>query len=337
MFFLFTIFALLIQAGDIDPNSLADYPYKLMHLTKNPDGSLTRAKDFYPTNPPNNSISHAFSRDVTLNKTKKTWIRLYLPNKSNLANLPVIIFGHGGGFIILSTATPSFDLFLSKTAGKLNVLIVSVEYRLTPENRLPAAYDDFLEALQWVKKKNDDWVRKYADVSKCIVMGESSGANVAYNAVLRASLMVRELRPLVIRGLVLVQPFIGGVLRTGSELRKAANTPGLPLVVMDFLWNQSLPLGTNRDHLYCNPLIRGGSRNLDKIKRLGWPITIMGCNGDILIDRQLMMFDFLKQQGVNVIGNFSIGGYHGVFLNETAEIEKLYGFTRSVFPSILPY
>ncbi|KNA20009.1 hypothetical protein SOVF_055920 [Spinacia oleracea] len=298
-------------------------------------------KQYYPTVPPNTSTSLAFSRDVPLNTDKKTWIRLYLPNNESKPvttrpSLPIVVFSHGGGFIILSTASPTFNSFLSNTASKLRVLVVSIEYRLAPEHRLPAAYDDVLEALHWVKDKKDDWVKNYADVSKCIVMGESAGGNIAYMVGLRASLLVRELNPLIIKGLVLVQPFFGGLNRTGSELRKPASV-GLPLVITDLMWNLSLPLGVNRNHPYCNPIIEGGSKMLDKIKELGWRVAIAVYDGDRLFDKQMKVFEFLKQRGVDVIGNFSKGGYHGVFVKEADISEKLFEFMRIVFSSDFAY
>ncbi|XP_021765226.1 probable carboxylesterase 120 [Chenopodium quinoa] len=324
---LFTILAILPILNQAQ-NSTVD-PYKLLHLIPNPDGSITRIKEFYPTVPPNTS-SVAFSRDVPLNHDKKTWIRLYLPNKSDLVNLPITVYAHGGGFIILSTATPNFDWFLSNTASNLTVLVVSVEYRLAPEHRLPAAYDDVLEALHWVKEKKDVWVNKYADVTRCILMGESAGGNIAYNVGLGASILNHKLKPLVIKGLVLIQPFFGGLNRTESEL-KLPDSAGLPLVITDFMWNLSLPLGGSRNHPYCDPMFGGGSSNLDKIKELGWRVAIAGCDGDRLYDKQVEVFMFLKKQGVDVVGNFSKGDYHGVFVTELAKSLKLFEFVRSVF------
>ncbi|XP_021866337.1 carboxylesterase 1-like [Spinacia oleracea] len=340
LFFQFTFLAIHSQAND--QNSTTDDPYKMLHIIPNPDGSITRMKRYYPTVPPNGSTSLAFSKDVPLNTGKNTWVRLYLPinisqpvSRPVTKNLPIVVFSHGGGFIIMSTASPTFDSFLSNTASKLHALVVSIEYRLAPEHRLPAAYDDVLEGLHWVKEKKDDWVKNYANVSNCIVMGESAGGNIAYHVGLRASVLVHELNPLVIKGLVLIQPFFGGLNRTRSELRKPASF-GLPVVITDLMWNLSLPIGANRNHPYCDPIIEGGSNKmLDKIKELGWRVAIAGYDRDRLFDKQLEVFEFLKQRGVDVVGNFSKGGYHGVFVKEANISEKLFEFMRRVFSSNL--
>lgn len=230
----------------------------------------------------------------------------------------------------MSTATPKFDTFLSDTASQLAVLVVSVEYRLAPEHRLPAAFDDVLEVFYWIKEKKDIWVKNYGDVTRCILMGESAGGNIAYNVGLHATHKVRELNPLVIHGLVLIQPFFGQVKRTGSEIR-VPDSAGLPLAMTDLMWNLSLPLGANRDHPYCNVDIHGGSKSLEKVKKLGWPVIITGCDGDRLYDKQVEVFKFMKKKGVKVVGDFAQGGYHGVFIGEPDKIQKLLELVRSVF------
>ncbi|KAI9078206.1 hypothetical protein K1719_039820 [Acacia pycnantha] len=66
-------------------------------------------------------------------------------------------------------------------------------------------------------------------------MGESAGGNIAYNAGLRVAAEVDQLEPLKIKGLILVQPFFGGVKRTSSEERLANDTI-LPPPVTDLVW-----------------------------------------------------------------------------------------------------
>uniref|UniRef100_A0A7N2N5I5 Alpha/beta hydrolase fold-3 domain-containing protein n=1 Tax=Quercus lobata TaxID=97700 RepID=A0A7N2N5I5_QUELO len=90
--------------------------------------------------------------------------------------------------------------FCSNMALQLAVVVVSVEYRLAPEHRLPAAYDDAIEALHWIK---------------------------SYQVGLRASTSVDDFKPLKIKGLVLHHPFLGGSQRTKSKLR-LVNNPVLP-------------------------------------------------------------------------------------------------------------
>ncbi|KAL3755849.1 hypothetical protein ACJRO7_002835 [Eucalyptus globulus] len=153
-----------------------------------------------------------------------------------------------------------------------------------PRHRLPMVYDDAVEALHWVKTGPDKWLANHADLSMCYLMGTNAGGNVAFHGGLRASALHEDLKPLV-------------------------NNQTLPLAARDFMWELSLPIGVNRDHEYCNPVVDGGSKlseGVDKMKLLGWRLLVTGCNGDPLIDRQ----------GVSVVSDFAEGGFDGIDLLE---------------------
>jgi acetyl esterase/lipase len=211
-------------------------------------------------------------------------------------------------------------------AKDLNVIIVSVEYRLAPEHRLPAAYDDAVEALHWIKTTQDDWLREYADLSNTFIMGISAGGNIAYHAGLRVAVEVDKLEPLVIKGLILQHPFFGGSQRTESELR-LVNDKILPQSVSDALWELSLPIA-DRDHEYSNPTVGGGSQILEKIKLLGWRVLVVGCDGDPLFDREVELAKLMEEKGVLVVRRFSEGGCHGVEHYEPSKAEELHVFLK---------
>ncbi|MQK22077.1 hypothetical protein EI013_27305, partial [Escherichia coli] len=116
---------------------------------------------------------------------------------------------------------------------------------------LPAAYDDAMETLHWIKSNKDEWLTQYADYSNCYLMGNSAGANIAYHIGLGVAEKPGDIEPLKIRGLILRQPFFGGTKRTESELR-LENDPVIPLCATDLMWELSLPIGADRDHEYCN-------------------------------------------------------------------------------------
>ncbi|XP_074281927.1 carboxylesterase 20-like [Silene latifolia] len=338
LFFLLYNRYLVVQSVDQNesPINTTIDPYAFLHIIPNPDGSITRINEFFPTVHPNVS-SLAISKDKSLNPEKNTWVRVYLPNGSGierLGKLPVVVFAHGGGFILLSAASPNYDNLCSYTANRLNALVVSVNYRLAPEHRLPAAYDDVLEALYWVRDGKDEWVRDHGDVSRCFLMGTSAGANTAYQVGLEVTSRVNELKPLTLKGLILVQPFFGGLKRTRSEL-KLINDQVIPLVVTDLMWELALPIGTNRDNMYCNPVIRGGSSKLKKVMKMGLQVAVLGCDGDPLFDRQVEFVKLLEKRGVKVKSSFCQGGSHGIYNKETAKIEELLQFVKSVFSSCL--
>ena len=151
-------------------------------------------------------------------------------------------------------------------------------------------------------------------------MGSSAGGNIAYHAGLRAATEIDKLEPLVIRGLILLQPYFGGSQRTQSELRD--NDPILPLSVLDLVWELSLPIA-DRDHEYCNPKVGDGPQLLEKIKLLGWKVLVVGYDGDILFEHQIELVKLMREKGVSVVSQFGEGGYHGVDMFEPAEAKAL--------------
>ncbi|KAJ4717213.1 Alpha/beta hydrolase-3 [Melia azedarach] len=205
-------------------------PYKFLQIVPNADGTLTRNCSNYPstvaTPDPSDHTLLVLSKDVPINQLNNTWVRIFLPRQvldsSFTTKLPLLVHFHGGGFIILSAATKIFHDFCSNIAAKLPAVIVSLDYRLAPEHRLPAAYEDAMEVLHWIKTAKDEWLQKYVNFSYCFLMGESAGGNIAYHTGLRAAAEVENLLPLKIRGLILNIPFFSGVKRTESELRLTA-------------------------------------------------------------------------------------------------------------------
>jgi acetyl esterase/lipase len=317
------------MSGDqtASPNLGMD-PYQRLQIVLNPDGTITRLLEI-PETPPTSDPSlriPVLSKDIPINQSNNTWVRLFLPSEAldnSPTKLPLVVYYHGGGFIICSPASSIFHDFCVNMAIELRVIIASVEYRLAPEHRLPAAYDDAVEALHWIRTAQDDWLRKYADFSSCFLMGSSAGGNIAYHAGLRAADEVGHLEPLKIRGLILHQPFFGAIQRTGSELR-LVNDPVLPQSASDLMWELSLPIGVDRDHEYCNPTVGGGSKLLEKIKVLGWRIFVSGYDGDPLFDRQVESVKMLEQKFVQVVAHFGVGGCHGVEFSDPQKAKALF-------------
>ncbi|KAM5557255.1 carboxylesterase 1 [Rosa sericea] len=326
-------------AADSDPNSGVD-PYQRLQIARNPDGSITRlfkCPDAPPSSDPK-LPTPVLTKDIPINQSNNTWLRLFLPRHvldqtSPTTKLPLVVYYHGGGFILLSAASTIFHDFCFNFAADVPVIVASVEYRLAPEHRLPAAYDDAVEALHSIKTSQDDWLRDYADLSNCFLMGSSAGGNIAYNAGLRAAAEgIDLLHPLKIRGLILVQPYFGGNRRTSSELR-LVNNPVLAPSVCDLMWDLSLPIGADRDHEYCNPMAGGDSNGFDQVKALGWKVLVSGSDGDPLIDRQIELVKMLEGKGVHVVSQFIEGGYHGAQDVEPSKARDVFVLVKHfIFP-----
>ncbi|KAH0766581.1 hypothetical protein KY290_002522 [Solanum tuberosum] len=314
------------QIAPIDPN--VD-PYGYLGIIPNTDGSITRSQ--IPPRPFSTTIpdhdSSVFIKDFVINPIKDTWARIIIPREvlNSENKLPLVVYFHGGGFVMAITIdTPILQKICATLAVEIPAIIVSVDYRYAPENRLPAAYDDCVESLYWIKNNPNELLKKYADFSKCFLLGTSSGGNIAYHVGLRVAGVSEYLKPLEIKGLILYHSLFGGNERTKSELRLARDKM-LPLNVSDIMWELGLPIGSDRDHPYCNPMveIQSNENLFDQVKIQGWKILIIDCDGDPLIDRQIEFSKMLKAKGVQVVDCFSEGGFHGCEYFDGMKLKEL--------------
>lgn len=232
------------------------------------------------------------AKDMIIDKFVNLWARFYVPNKSG--KLPLLVYFHGGGFCVGSASWSCYHNFLANLASKAGCLIISLNYRLAPENRLPAAYDDGVNAVMWVKQHalyspNDQkWWSNRCNFSSLFLAGDSAGANIAHHVAAR-------LRSNGLKGIILIQPFFGGESRTESEKNSSQqHNSALTLSASDTYWQLSLPVGASRDHPWCNPMAT-------KLGDLKFP-PIMVCisDMDILKDRSLELCAALASAGKRV-------------------------------------
>ena len=102
-------------------------------------------------------------------------LRLYRPlGSSSKALLPVLVYYHGGGWVIGDLDT--HDTLCRELAKLTRCAVVAVDYRLAPEHRFPAAVDDCIAATRWVHG-NANELR--LDASRLAVGGDSAGGNLA--------------------------------------------------------------------------------------------------------------------------------------------------------------
>jgi len=101
-------------------------------------------------------------------------LRLYRPEAEQGARLPVLVYYHGGGWVIGDLDT--HDTLCRELANGSGMAVVAVDYRLAPEHRFPAAYDDALAATRWVHDHADELG---IDATRLAVGGDSAGGNLA--------------------------------------------------------------------------------------------------------------------------------------------------------------
>jgi acetyl esterase len=100
-------------------------------------------------------------------------VRVYVPT-SESGPRPVLVYFHGGGWVIGDIET--HDCTVRAVAEASGATVVSVDYRLAPENPFPAALDDCIAAVRWVA---DNAAELDIDPARLAVGGDSAGGNLA--------------------------------------------------------------------------------------------------------------------------------------------------------------
>ena len=95
--------------------------------------------------------------------------------------LPVIVYFHGGGFVIANNAT--YSASASMLAKKVNAVVVSPEYSKAPEHKFPASHDDAIAAYKWITQNASSLG---GDPKKIALAGESAGGNLTVNVAIAA-------------------------------------------------------------------------------------------------------------------------------------------------------
>ena len=103
-------------------------------------------------------------------------LRYYRGLGTSEGSLPVLVFYHGGGYVIGDLDT--HDYVCRKLANAVGCAVVSVDYRLAPEHKFPAAVEDSAAALRWVV---DQAKALSIDPTRVAVGGDSAGGNLSAN------------------------------------------------------------------------------------------------------------------------------------------------------------
>ncbi|KAK4419904.1 putative carboxylesterase 17 [Sesamum alatum] len=261
------------------------------------------------------------SKDIIIHPSKPITARIFLPtdHDSLSQQLPLLVYFHGGGFCIGSTTWLGYHVFLGNLSATAKTIVVSVDYRLAPENKLPIAYDDCYSALEWLSSSTSDsetWLRQ-ADLSRVFLSGDSAGGNIAHQVAIKA--IKGNIR---IKGVVPIHPFFGSEARTELEL---ADSSADAVAMNDMFWKLSLPEGCDRNFYGCN---------FNKGAETEWsmfPAVMVFVAGlDFLKERGVMYVDFLKRKGVKVVSMVEAEGEAHVFHVWNPESEATYLLQKQI-------
>ncbi|XP_073130449.1 probable carboxylesterase 11 [Henckelia pumila] len=260
----------------------------------------------------------------------------YLPEKNgrNCRKLPVILQFHGGGWVSGGNDTLANDVFCRRLAKLCDAVVVAVGYRLAPESRYPAAFEDGVKVLNWLGKQAnlaeynrsivvgrvgghglsfggadarrqivdgfgtsmvEPWLAAHGDLSRCVLLGVSCGANIA-NYVSQYSVKAGKLLdPVRVVAQVLMYPFFIGSSPTRSEI-KLSNSYLYDKFMSLLAWKLFLPEEEfNLDHPAANPLVPAGGVPLKYMP----PTLTVVAEHDLMRDRAIAYSEALRKVNVD--------------------------------------
>jgi acetyl esterase len=221
-------------------------------------------------------------------------VRIYTPRAAG--SLPVLVFFHGGGFVLGSL--DDYDAICRALSLEADCIIVSVDYRLAPEHRFPAAPDDCLAATRWVAAHAGSFG---GDPARIAVGGDSAGGNLAAVTALR----VRDEGGPHLLGQMLIYPVTDRVEPNRSMIE---NGEGYWLTRDGMEWFIEHYIEDERDLTHPHfAIVRA-----DNLTRLP-PAYVLTVEYDPLLDEGEAFADRLTAAGVPVERIRYDGTIHGFF------------------------
>ncbi len=224
--------------------------------------------------------------------------RIYVPKELRQHDglSPALVFFHGGGWVIGDL--DSHDVVCRKLAVEGALIVISVDYRLAPEHKFPAAADDAIAATKWIAAN----ARELGiDGSRLSIGGDSAGGNLAAVVALAA----RDGNGPAIAGQVLIYPAVDFAMTHGSHSEPETSVLLTHSVIR---WFRDHYLdGTADIHDWRASPARAAS-----LAALP-PAYVLTAGADPLRDEGDEYAERLKQAGVPVTYRHYPGQFHGFF------------------------
>jgi len=230
--------------------------------------------------------------------------RIYTPVAAGGAALPALVFYHGGGFVVGNLDT--HDALCRALASEAGVKVISIDYRLAPEAKFPAAVEDSFAALKWVARNAS---ALGIDDDRIAVGGDSAGGNLA--AVV--SILARDEGIIRIKFQLLIYPVTDLAGETQSY-RDFCEGYFLDRAVMKWFGAQYISSPADFTDYRASPLLAPSHQGLP-------PAHVITAGFDPLRDEGKAYADKLREAGVPVTYEVYDGLFHG-FANMTAVIDE---------------
>ncbi|HEX9773561.1 MAG TPA: alpha/beta hydrolase [Steroidobacteraceae bacterium] len=219
-------------------------------------------------------------------------VRVYRP--SDAPDLPLIVYFHGGGFVLCDIDT--HDPLCRELANASGCAVASVEYRLAPETKFPGPLEDCHAALSHLARAGRDLG---LDATRLAVAGDSAGANLAT----ATAMLARDRGGPGLRYQALINPVLDAACDCAS-MHEFSQGYFLTREVMQWFWGCYLPSAADGANPLASPL---RSSNL-----AGLPAaSITTAEFDPPRDEGEAYADSLRAAGVPVIARRYPGMIHG--------------------------
>ena len=192
--------------------------------------------------PPPEQVAHVENRTIP-GPAGELPVRIYRPDAAR--PMPLLVYFHGGGWVIGDL--DSHDGTCRSIANLAGACVVSVDYRLAPEHRYPAAADDCYAATAWAAANTD---ALGAEASRLAVGGDSAGGNLA--AVV--ALMARDRGAPALRAQILTYPVTDFDFSTESYRANGTGDFGLSEPGMRWFWDCYLQRPEDGAQPYASPM-----------------------------------------------------------------------------------
>jgi acetyl esterase len=224
--------------------------------------------------------------------------RIYTPMRLRKTNglAPCLVFFHGGGWVIGDL--DSHDVVCRKLADEGQLVVISVDYRLAPEHKFPAAVEDAITATKWIA---DNSRQLDIDASRLTVGGDSAGGNLAAVVAISA----RDGNGPDIAGQVLIYPAIDFALTHPSH-REPETSILLTHSVIRWFRDHYLSGAADISDWRASPARAGTLIGLP-------PAYVLTAGADPLRDEGDEYAHRLKEAGVPVTYRTFPGQFHGFF------------------------
>jgi acetyl esterase len=224
--------------------------------------------------------------------------RLYMPLRLRQTGglAPALVFFHGGGWVIGDL--DSHDVVCRKLAVEGELIVISVDYRLAPEHKFPAAADDAMAATKWIALNAS---QLGIDPSRLTVGGDSAGGNLAAVVAIAA----RDGGGPAIAGQVLIYPAIDFAMTHPSH-REPETSVLLTHSVIRWFRDHYLNGAADVHDWRASPARAGTLAGLP-------PAYVLTAGADPLRDEGDEYAGRLKEAGVAVTHRTFPGQFHGFF------------------------